>query len=279
MACPSRPWAKPFNIDGLADQQPSPTSGNSPNVLIEHCLCFYHHVLGTTQINGNFDGCFPFTQVFPVQQALGPSNSSEFVSLGQLARRVLRLGRAGVTWGLAQLLNSKRLKSRAAGLALRGLGVRVCIDRRDHKPSGRCEVHVLNGNYLLDGLAQCSSFATFQQLCCLVHPFPLKLLSALQLKSAIRLAGERGALVVPWVLQSPTSRFRRWRCRITHGVCSGHVSPVLTFFWNARRGSPLMSASWVPIRLNNTSRPSISELSDLISPFQADAEPHGLSAG
>ena len=194
----------PFNIDGLADQQPLANFWQQPQ-RSDRALFrrFYHHVLGTTQINGNFDGCFPFTQVFPVQQALGPSNSSEFVSLGQLARRVLRLGRAGVTWGLAQLLNSKRLKSRAAGLALRGLGVRVCIDRRDHKPSGRCEVHVLNGNYLLDGLAQCSSFATFQQLCCLVHPFPLKLLSALQLKSAIRLAGERGALVVPWVLQSP----------------------------------------------------------------------------
>ena len=199
----------PFNIDGLADQQPLANFWQQPQ-RSDRALFrrFYHHVLGTTQINGNFDGFFPFAQVFPVQQALGPSNSSEFVSSSQLARRVLRLGRAGVTWGLAQLVNSKRLKRRAAGLALRGLGVRVCIDRRDHQPSGRCEVHVLNGNNLLDGLVQCSSFATFEQLCCLVHPSPLEHLSALQLKSAIRLADERGALVVPWVLQSPNQPIR-----------------------------------------------------------------------
>ena len=137
-----------------------------------------------------------------------PFNPPELITLGQFARRVLRLSRAGATWGLAQLVNSKRLKRRAAGLALRGLGVRVCIDRRDHQPSGRCEVHVLNGNNLLDGLVQRSGFANPEHLCCLAHPSPLEPLSALQLKAAVRLAGQRRALVIPWLLQSPNQPIR-----------------------------------------------------------------------
>ena len=185
----------PFNIDGLADQQPLASFWQQPQ-RSERALFrrIYNHVLGTTQINGNFDGRFPFADVFPVPQVVEPFNPPELITLGQFARRVLRLSRAGATWGLAQLVNSKRLKRRAAGLALRGLGVRVCIDRRDHQPSGRKEVHVLNGNNLLDGLVQRSCFANPEHLFCLAHPSPLEPLSALQLKAAVRLAGQRRAL-------------------------------------------------------------------------------------
>ena len=193
-----------FNIDGLADQQPLASFWQQPQ-RSDRALFrrFYHHVLGTTQINGNFDGRFPFAEVFPVQHELAPSNPSELVPLGKLARRAWRLSRAGTTWGMAQLVNSKRLKRRAAGLALRGLGVRVCMDRRDHQPSGRNEVHVLNGNNLLAGLVQRSCFATPDQLCYLAHRSRLEPLSALQIKSAVRLAGQRRALLIPWLLQSP----------------------------------------------------------------------------
>jgi len=199
----------PFNIDGLADQQPLANFWQQPQ-RSDRALFrrFYHHVLGTTQINGNFDGRFPFAQVFPVHQKAEQFLSSGSISARQLVRRLWRLVRAGATWGLAQLVNSKRLKRRAAGLALRGLGVRVCMDRRDHQPSGRFEVHVLNGNNLLDGLVQRSCFANPEQLCCLAHPSPLEPLSALQLKAAVRLAGQRRALVIPWLVQSPNQPIR-----------------------------------------------------------------------
>ena len=199
----------PFNIDGLADQQPLANFWQQPQCSDRALFRrFYHHVLGTTQINGNFDGCFPFAQVFPAHQKAEQFPSSGSISSRQLVRRLWRLVRAGATWGLAQLVNSKRLKRRAAGLALRGLGVRLCIDRRDHQPSGRFEVHVINGYNLLDGLVQRSCFATTEQLCCLTHPSPLETLSALQLKSAVRLAGQRSALVIPWLMQSPNQPIR-----------------------------------------------------------------------
>ena len=199
----------PFNIAGLADQQPLANFWQEPQ-RSDRALFrrFYHHVLGTTQINGNFDGRFPFAEVFPVHQKAEQFLSSGSISSRQLGRRLWRLVRAGAIGGLAQLLNSKRLKRRAAGLALRGLGVRVCMDRRDHQPSGRFEVHVLNGNNLLDGLVQRSCFINPEQLCCLVHSSPLEPLSALQLKSAVRLAGQRRALVIPWLLQSPNQPIR-----------------------------------------------------------------------
>jgi len=42
----------------------------------------------------------------------------------------------------------------------------------------------------------------------LAHPSPLEPLSALQLKAAVRLAGQRHALVIPWLVQSPNQPIR-----------------------------------------------------------------------
>ena len=199
----------PFNIEGLADQQPLDDFWQQPQ-RSDRALFrrFYYHVLATTQINGNFDGSFPFSEVFPSQHSLRTSKQSESISFFQIARRTLLLGRAGITWGLAQVLNSKRFKRNAAGLTLRGLGVQVCIDRRDNQPTARRKVHVLNGNNMLDNLVLRSYFPRPKQLCCLAHPSPLEPLSALQIKSAARRAKKRSALLIPWRINSPNQPIR-----------------------------------------------------------------------
>jgi len=58
----------PYNIEGLADQQPLDAFWCAPIAPDPDLFRrFYHHVRSTTQINGNFDGVFPFAETFMVQ--------------------------------------------------------------------------------------------------------------------------------------------------------------------------------------------------------------------
>ena len=197
-----------FNIDGLADQQTLDDFWQQPQCSDRDLFRrFYHHVLGTTQINGNFDGRFPFREVFPVKGASEQTIHSRSISARQCVIRILHLTRAGLLWPVAQLVRSKFLKQRAAGLALRGLGVRVCFDRRDHQPSGRVEVHLIPRNSFLEELAHCSCIG-FSQSAYMVNLLALNSSISTQLKPSLRLAYRRGGVLIPWLLSSPNQPLR-----------------------------------------------------------------------
>lgn len=60
-----------YNIEGLADQQPLDHFWIKPNGSDRPMFRrFYQHVLSTTQINGDFDGNFPFKETFIVSECL-----------------------------------------------------------------------------------------------------------------------------------------------------------------------------------------------------------------
>ena len=85
-------------------------------------------------------------------------------------------------------------------------------------------VHVLNGNNLLAGLVQRSCFSTPDRFVA-AHRSPLEPLNALQLKSVVCLAGQRRALLIPWLLQSPINPLR-------DGVESPLASSLGPFHWS-----------------------------------------------
>ena len=60
-----------YNIEGLADQQDLDRFWANPQVSDRKLFMrFYHHVLTTTQINGDFDGNFPFKETFIINSSL-----------------------------------------------------------------------------------------------------------------------------------------------------------------------------------------------------------------
>ena len=55
----------PFNIEGLSDQKDLVSFFKNPSVVDKKLFNkFYKYILENSQINGNFDGYFPFDQVF-----------------------------------------------------------------------------------------------------------------------------------------------------------------------------------------------------------------------
>ena len=77
----------PYNIEGLADQQDIDLFWSNPQPSDRDLFRkFYNYTLQTTQINGNFDGYFPFASVFkPVANLATLSASS---SIPAISKRV-----------------------------------------------------------------------------------------------------------------------------------------------------------------------------------------------
>jgi capsular polysaccharide export protein len=171
----------PYNIEGLADQQPLATFWISPQPSDRSLFRkFYLHTLETTQINGNFDGAFPFAQVFPVVSTAKHSSASRTAistaiqrtrrrGLHRLRRTAYRLGQLTLAYGLyaghwlARLLRQPRwsaqLFEESARRCLKGLGVKVLMDRREPMTSLRAEVHIANHESPLDVLLVHGHFA------------------------------------------------------------------------------------------------------------------------
>lgn len=127
-----------FNLEGLADQQPLDGFWRDPQPSDRDLFRrFYRHLIDTTQVNGNFDGYFPFSSLFPVAphfeqedavQSPGPlAVAGRLSGLAQAAgHQVLALG-----WGLLGChRRAQRRSHRSARRALQALGVRVLLDRR-----------------------------------------------------------------------------------------------------------------------------------------------------
>ena len=163
-----------YNLEGLTDQKPLDDFWGDPQPSDRPLFYrFYNHLVMSTQVNGNFDGDFPFRTTFPIgpeaRQLEVPPTLPELKSplirnpLALGARVVSRMAWAGLGFGLyglqlpAVLLGrpdwAAQLMTLASAVALRALGVQVVVD--DSQPSeqpGRPLVHIFNHRSPCDGL-------------------------------------------------------------------------------------------------------------------------------
>lgn len=148
-----------YNLPGLTDQQPLAEFWRSPQRSDRDLFRrFYVHLIDATQINGNFDGYFPFSSTFSVSpelaiHAVGPSPNPL-----QILLRLLILAQ-GFTLYYVQLLAlaigarewARRLLERGSQMVLSALGVTVLMDRRA-EPVTRPQLHIANHGHPLDVL-------------------------------------------------------------------------------------------------------------------------------
>ncbi len=166
-AVPTKVMGRTFyNLPGLSDQQPLDAFWACPQPSDRSLFYkFYTYMLSTTQVNGNFDGDFPFQATFPVGHRippvglpLAPRASAErdrqpwwrFL-VRALPRLVWAVG--GFTlYGFQLLLlkmgrrqQSASVLSSAASLALRSLGIVVIVDdSKAVEPEGVPLIHIYN---------------------------------------------------------------------------------------------------------------------------------------
>lgn len=163
-----------YNLEGLTDQKPLDAFWCDPQPSDRALFYrFYNHLVLTTQVNGNFDGDFPFRTTFPIGQDARqlPSNfrvpslklEVSVNPLQLLGRIVVRLYWA-ISALILDLLQSalfrmglikinRKLISLIPLSALRALGVRVIVD--DSQPSeekGNLVIHVHDDSHPIDFL-------------------------------------------------------------------------------------------------------------------------------
>jgi capsular polysaccharide export protein len=165
-----------YNLPGLTDQKPLDQFWQEPQTSDRPLFYrFYDHLVTSTQVNGNFDGDFPFRTTFPIDQEarrLTPapqlpdaphSSGGRLSGLLLLPRLLGRLGWILITYGIysLQLLAlALRRKQTAAALlalasaaALRALGVQVVVDdSQPAEPAGVPLVHIWNHGSPIDVL-------------------------------------------------------------------------------------------------------------------------------
>jgi capsular polysaccharide export protein len=148
-----------YNLPGLTDQQPLDAFWQAPTPSNRELFRrFYVHLIQTTQINGNFDGYFPFSQTFAVSPELAIHAVGPRPGLARILLRLVSLAQGFATYYL-QLLAlafgaremARRLLEQGSQQVLRGLGVTVLMDRR-LEPISRPQVHIANHGHPLDVL-------------------------------------------------------------------------------------------------------------------------------
>lgn len=148
-----------YNLPGLTDQQPLAAFWRSPQPSDRDLFRrFYVHLIDTTQINGNFDGFFPFSNTFSVSPELAIHAVGPPPSVLQVVLRLLTLTQGFATYYLQLLAlaigareTARRLLERGSQLVLAGLGVTVLMDRR-LEPVTRPQLHIANHGHPLDVL-------------------------------------------------------------------------------------------------------------------------------
>ncbi|MFZ0408136.1 MAG: 1-acyl-sn-glycerol-3-phosphate acyltransferase [Cyanobium sp.] len=126
-----------YNLPGLSDQQPLASFWRHPQGQDRELFQrFYNYLIESTQIGGNFDGYFPFTDTFQIAADLAslPSPRIQAHAL-QVGLRLLLLGRGFVIYYLQLLAlalgakaTARRLLEQGARDALAGLGVQVHLE-------------------------------------------------------------------------------------------------------------------------------------------------------
>jgi capsular polysaccharide export protein len=148
-----------YNLPDLCDQQPLAAFWRTPQPSDRALFRrFYTHLIETTQINGNFDGHFPFSDTFRISPALAIHAAGPSPDALQVLQRLLTLLR-GLALYQVQLLaiavgaraTARRLLEQGARLVLEGLGVQVLMERRHH-PIARPQIHIANHGNSLDVL-------------------------------------------------------------------------------------------------------------------------------
>ncbi|MEB3352455.1 MAG: 1-acyl-sn-glycerol-3-phosphate acyltransferase [Cyanobacteriota bacterium] len=164
-----------YNLPGLTDQQDLDGFWQAPQPSSRPLFYrFYHYLLTTTQINGNFDGDFPFRKTFPIAPA-ARAMPADPPRVGQRPRAVMAWPVVGarvmvrtvwvvltfVVYGL-QLVAlalgacplARWLLALGAGCALRALGIEVIADHpRERTHDDRAAVHIYNHASPFDVLA------------------------------------------------------------------------------------------------------------------------------
>ncbi len=148
-----------YNMAGLTDQQPLRVFWSSPQPSDRDLFRrFYSYMIETTQINGNFDGRFPFSCTFAVSPSLGVHAIGSRPRGFQLFQRMFTLGRGFATYYLQLLAlavgarqSARRLLERGSQLVLAGLGVEVLMERR-LELIDRPQIHIANHGHPLDVL-------------------------------------------------------------------------------------------------------------------------------
>jgi len=148
-----------YNMPGLTDQQPLRVFWSSPQPSDRDLFRrFYGHMIETTQINGNFDGRFPFSSTFIVSPLLGVHAIGPRPRGFQLFQRMFTLGRGFATYyvqvlalALGARQSARRLLERASQLGLAGLGVEVLMERSGELID-RPQIHIANHGHPLDVL-------------------------------------------------------------------------------------------------------------------------------
>jgi len=173
-AIPTKVMGKTFyDLPGLTDQQELATFWMKPQPSDRELFRkFYNYLLETTQINGNFDGRFPFQDTFAIAPGLAINAEGPRPGPLGVALRLLCVGQACGTYLLQLLLlalgarrSARSLLERSARQALRGLGVRVLMDRRV-EPISRPQIHIANHDHPLDALLVQGYFRN----CSIAHP-------------------------------------------------------------------------------------------------------------
>ena len=174
-AVPTKTMGKTFyNLDGLTDQKSLDAFWLDPQPSDRSLFYrFYNHLVKTTQVNGNFDGDFPFRITFPIglearqlepRPQLLPSKakplSHPLTLVGRVAARLGWAGLGFLLYGLqlpAILLRRSdwagHLMKMSSAIALRALGVQAVVDDSQRsEPSGVPLVHIYNHRSPCDGL-------------------------------------------------------------------------------------------------------------------------------
>lgn len=165
----------PYNIEGLADQQDIDLFWSNPLPSDRELFRkFYNYTLQTTQINGNFDGYFPFSSVFkPVANLSTLSAAASipavtkrvngyksiialiFALCKRLSLLILAYGFYVTHWLARASQNYKTAATSlelGAEILLKAFGIHVFMDQQNAMISNRSEIHIANHNSPFDVL-------------------------------------------------------------------------------------------------------------------------------
>ncbi len=208
----------PYNIEGLADQQPLDGFWAKPKKADRGLfLRFYNHVVSTTQIEGDFDGNFPFKEFFKLsdsyRSSLSPVKSQP--NAFQIPLRLCWLAQALLISGITSITGFNKLswRSKASQSALKGLGIKVSLNPSEIVCSNPNHLHVLHSNDWTVHLAKHAFFSSTGMFCSINSEAPgdhqVRSLRA-QIDDA-GLNSHHEVVVVPWQLELKyVSQRERW---------------------------------------------------------------------
>ncbi len=156
-----------YNMPGLTDQQSLAAFWNAPQRSDRSLYRkFYRYMIESSQINGNFDGRFPFKSVFSIAPSLAIHATGSRPGPAVLAVRLLNLLKGFLLYYiqlLALVVGARqtawRLLEQGARDCLSGLGVRVLMERGS-VPIDRAQIHIANHGHPLDVLLVQGYFCT-----------------------------------------------------------------------------------------------------------------------